>query len=119
MIYRDKKHFTVSRASCTPFVELPGFALRPLEPVPVFNPFVDESRAKKIGPVDDVGMQACMAPVNPVKKKRGEKFVIHDAKAYVDAVKRMKPSGGHSKAVFTSYHYYAAERIVLTIVSCQ
>ena len=49
--------------TCTPFVELLAFAVRSLELEQVFVPFVDESRAKKIGHVDDVGMQARMAPV--------------------------------------------------------
>ncbi|WP_321505073.1 DUF2124 domain-containing protein [uncultured Methanoregula sp.] len=49
--------------TCTPFVELLGFALRSLELEQVFVPFVDESKAKKIVHVDDVGMQARMGPV--------------------------------------------------------
>ena len=49
--------------TCTPFVELLAFAIRLLELEQVFVPFVDESRAKKISHVDDVGMQAHMAPV--------------------------------------------------------
>jgi len=44
--------------TCTPFVELLGFALRSLELEQVFVPYVDESRAKKIRHVDNVGMQA-------------------------------------------------------------
>ena len=44
--------------TCTPFVELLGFALRSLEPEQVFVPYVDESRAKKVSHVDNVGMQA-------------------------------------------------------------
>lgn len=44
--------------TCTPFVELLGFALRSLELEQVFVPFVDESKAKKIGNVEHVGMQA-------------------------------------------------------------
>ena len=49
--------------TCMPFVELLAFALRSLELEQVFVPFVDESRAKKIGHVDDVGMQARFGPV--------------------------------------------------------
>ena len=49
--------------TCTPFVELLAFAGRSLEPEQVFVPFVDEHRVKKIGHVDDVGMQARIAPV--------------------------------------------------------
>ncbi len=50
--------------TCTPFVELLGFAIRSLEPEQVFVPLVDENKAKKIGMVDDVGMQARAAPVS-------------------------------------------------------
>jgi hypothetical protein len=49
--------------TCTPFVELLAFAIRSLELEQVFVPFVDESRAKKIGHVEDVGMQARAGPV--------------------------------------------------------
>jgi hypothetical protein len=49
--------------TCAPFVELLAFAVRSLELQQVFVPFVDESRAKKIGNVDDVGMQARAGPV--------------------------------------------------------
>jgi len=49
--------------TCTPFVELLGFALRSLELEQVFVPFVDKTRAKKIGHIDDVGMQARFGPV--------------------------------------------------------
>ncbi|MCK9579106.1 MAG: DUF2124 domain-containing protein [Methanoregula sp.] len=44
--------------TCTPFVELLAFALRSLELEQVFVPFVDESKAKKISHVENVGMQA-------------------------------------------------------------
>ncbi len=49
--------------TCTPFVELLGFAIRSLELEQVFVPYIDKTRAKKIGYIDDVGMQARMAPV--------------------------------------------------------
>jgi hypothetical protein len=49
--------------TCTPFVELLAFAVRSLELEQVFVPFADEHRATKIGHVDNVGMQARMAPV--------------------------------------------------------
>jgi len=49
--------------TCTPFVELLGFALRSLELEQVFVPLTDESRAKKISHVEDVGMQARVSPV--------------------------------------------------------
>ena len=44
--------------TCTPFVELLCFALRSLELDQVFVPFVDESKAKKLVNVENVGMQA-------------------------------------------------------------
>ena len=49
--------------TCTPFVELLAFAVRSLVLDQVFVPFVDESRAKKIGHIDNVGMQARAGPV--------------------------------------------------------
>ena len=49
--------------TCTPFVELLAYAVRSLELEQVFVPFVDEHRAKKIGHVDDVGMQAHITQV--------------------------------------------------------
>jgi hypothetical protein len=45
-------------ATCTPFVELLGFAVRSLELEQVFVPMVDESKAHKIYHVPDIGMQA-------------------------------------------------------------
>jgi hypothetical protein len=54
--------------TCTPFVELLAFAVRSLELEQVFVPFVDESKAKKIGHIDDVGMQARAGPVTPKPK---------------------------------------------------
>jgi hypothetical protein len=48
--------------TCTPFVELLGFATRDLPFEQVFVPFVDESKAKKIRPVRDVGMQVSAEP---------------------------------------------------------
>jgi hypothetical protein len=49
--------------TCTPFVELLAFAVRSLELQQIFVPYVDEYRAKKIGHIDDVGMQARAGPV--------------------------------------------------------
>jgi hypothetical protein len=49
--------------TCTPFVELLAFAVRALEPEQVFVPFMDESRVKQISHVEDVGMQARVAPI--------------------------------------------------------
>ena len=48
--------------TCTPFVELLGFAIRSIDLDQVFVPMVDESKAKKIHPVPDVGMQVGNAP---------------------------------------------------------
>jgi hypothetical protein len=44
--------------TCTPFVELLGFAVRSLDLQQVFVPYVDESKAQKIRLVPDIGMQA-------------------------------------------------------------
>ncbi len=49
--------------TCLPFIELLGFSLRSLELEQVFVPLVDESRAKKISYVDEVGMQVRMASI--------------------------------------------------------
>lgn len=54
--------------TCTPFVELLGFALRSLELEQVFVPFVDETKAKKIININHVGMQAG-ASVGTLKPK--------------------------------------------------
>ncbi len=66
-------------------------------------------------------MAAQRADVNQVKKKRGQNFVIDDTKAYVDAVKGMKPAGGQSKAVFALHtdsvnaHYAILKGLTNTI----
>ncbi len=44
--------------TCTPFVELLGFAIRSLDIDQIFVPYVDESKAQKISLVPDIGMQA-------------------------------------------------------------
>jgi len=44
--------------TCTPFVELLGFAVRGLELEQIFVPFVDESKSKRLRLVPDIGMQA-------------------------------------------------------------
>jgi len=44
--------------TCTPFIELLGFAVRSLELSQVFVPYVDESKAQKLALVPDIGMQA-------------------------------------------------------------
>lgn len=46
-------------------------------------------------------MAAQRADVGMVKKKRGEAFVVEDARAYLDAVSQMKAVGDQSKAVFS------------------
>ncbi|MCQ8893374.1 MAG: DUF2124 domain-containing protein [Methanolinea sp.] len=43
--------------TCTPFVELLGFAVRSLDLQQVFVPYVDESKARLVNLVPDVGMQ--------------------------------------------------------------
>ena len=43
--------------TCTPFVELLGFAVRDLPIEQVYVPYVDEAAAKVIRPVEGVGMQ--------------------------------------------------------------
>jgi len=50
--------------TCTPFVELLGFAVRSLELEQVFVPMVDESKAHTIHHVADIGMQAGAASKN-------------------------------------------------------
>lgn len=49
----------------------------------------------------DEAMAAQRADVGMVKKKRGEAFVIEDARAYLDAVSQMKAVEDQSKAVFS------------------
>ena len=66
-------------------------------------------------------MAAQHADVNQVKKKRGQKFVIDDTKAYVDAVKGMRPAGSQSKVVFALHtdsvnaHYTILKGLTSTI----
>ena len=47
--------------TCTPFIELLGFAIRSSPATQVFVPLTDESKAKKIVSVPDVGMQVSQA----------------------------------------------------------
>ncbi|MFA6331855.1 MAG: DUF2193 domain-containing protein [Methanoregula sp.] len=69
----------------------------------------------------DEAMAAQHADVNQIKKKRGQNFVIDDTKAYVDAVKVMKPAGDQSKAVFALHkdsvdaHYTILKGLTNTI----
>lgn len=44
--------------TCTPFIELLGFAVRDLPVEQVYVPYVDEAQARAIRPVEGVGMQA-------------------------------------------------------------
>jgi hypothetical protein len=50
--------------TCTPFVELLAISLRGSKATQVFAPLLDETKAKKIENVDDVGMQVCGGPVS-------------------------------------------------------
>ena len=43
--------------TCTPFIELLGFAVRDLSLEQVYVPYVDEAAAKAIRPIEGVGMQ--------------------------------------------------------------
>jgi len=53
--------------TCTPFVELLAIAIRGLHTDQVFVPVLDETKAKKIVNIDDVGMQVSGGParLNP------------------------------------------------------
>jgi len=53
--------------TCTPFVELLAIAIRGLHTDQVFIPVLDETKAKKIVHIDDVGMQVSGGParLNP------------------------------------------------------
>jgi hypothetical protein len=53
--------------TCTPFIELLGFAIRSSPAQQVFVPLTDESKARKIVGVPDVGMQVSQekVKVNP------------------------------------------------------
>lgn len=44
--------------TCTPFIELLGFAVRDLRLEQVYVPYVDEAAAKVVRPVEGIGMQA-------------------------------------------------------------
>ena len=69
----------------------------------------------------DEAMAAQRADVETVKKKRGEAFVIDDAKAYLNAAKKMKPVGEQSKAVFRLHidsvaaHFAVLEKLTKTV----
>jgi hypothetical protein len=47
--------------TCTPFIELLGFAIRSIGCEQVFVPMVDETKAKLVNGVPDVGMQVGVA----------------------------------------------------------
>ncbi len=69
----------------------------------------------------DEAMAAQRADVETVKKKRGGSFVVSDAKSYLSAVKKMKPAGAQSKAVFALHtdsvkaHFTVLERLTSTV----
>src|SRR5512136_502516 len=69
----------------------------------------------------DEAMAAQRADVGMVKKKRGQAFVIDDAKVYLDAVKKMKPVGDQSKTVFQLHtesvkaHFESLEALTKTV----
>jgi hypothetical protein len=50
--------------TCTPFVELLGFAVRSIELEQIFVPLVDESKARMLQNVPDIGMQAGASPAS-------------------------------------------------------
>ncbi|HNQ25749.1 MAG: hypothetical protein BWY93_01405 [Euryarchaeota archaeon ADurb.BinA087] len=69
----------------------------------------------------DEAMAAQRADVDTVKKKRGGSFVVSDAKSYLSAVKKMKPAGAQSKAVFSLHtdsvkaHFGVLEHLTSTV----
>jgi hypothetical protein len=69
----------------------------------------------------DEAMAAQRADVGMVKKKRGQAFVIDDAKVYLDAVNKMKPVGDQSRAVFSLHtdsvkaHFESLEGLTKTV----
>ena len=58
----DQVVFYGCPGTCTPFVELLSWAVRDLGIVPVFVPFIDESKAQVLTAVDGIGMQAIGSP---------------------------------------------------------
>jgi len=64
----DQVVFYGCPGTCTPFVELLSWAVRDLGIVPVFVPFIDETKAQILTAVDGVGMQATNKP-NALKPK--------------------------------------------------
>jgi hypothetical protein len=57
--------------TCTPFIELLGFAIRSSPATQVFVPLTDESKARRITGVSDVGMQ-----VSPAGVKLDPKVIV-------------------------------------------
>ena len=57
----DQVVFYGCPGTCTPFIELLSFAVRDLQATFVFVPFIDESKAKTLQEVKDVGMQTSSA----------------------------------------------------------
>jgi hypothetical protein len=54
----DQVVFYGCPGTCTPFVELLGFAVRGLELEQIFVPYVDESKSQRLHLVPNIGMQA-------------------------------------------------------------
>ena len=54
--------------TCTPFIELLGFAIRSSPATQVFVPLTDEPKARKIVSVPNVGMQVSQEAVNPAPR---------------------------------------------------
>jgi hypothetical protein len=54
--------------TCTPFVELLAVSIRALPVEQVYVPLLDESKAKKLRDIPDVGMQVSGGPVVPRPK---------------------------------------------------
>lgn len=69
----------------------------------------------------DEAMAAQRADVEVIKKRRGQTFVVDDAKGYLDAVKLMKPLTDQSKAVFRLHtdsvkaHFDVLEALTMTV----
>jgi hypothetical protein len=54
--------------TCTPFVELLAISIRSFPVEQLYVPLLDESKAKKICEIPDVGMQVCGGPAVPEPK---------------------------------------------------
>jgi len=67
--------------TCTPFVQLLGFALRSLELEQVFVPLVDESKANTIHHVPDIGMQVGAALMSLNQRQLSFGRALHTKRA--------------------------------------